>query len=321
MYDMKRFLLFCIVSAICAVSCCRNDGELEYVISGDKVNLTVRVDGISSTKATGDYDAGEKVIKNLQVFCFDVSAGGALEDYKYVTDGEYAVLSVKAGTKRIYALANAPSLAYITNEGDLLSSVTKFVDNSLNAFQMFSPVGDDAQFEVVGEKTIELSVKRIVAKILIDRLTARFSSPELVPLDFIITGIYLQDVAADNTLKLDAQPSSFISGSDDYGKAVNSMIAETGLRYNLKNNGTKLEMHGFYVYPNNSTTKTKFVIEATMNSMPQKYVLELPELERNKVYEVSEIVFTRLSGLDVDATFKVCVSNWEKITVVGKLEY
>lgn len=308
---MKRILFITVAfaSLLAAVSCQKETGNASD--SNTKVEMTVGVVGTATTKATGSFADNEATVSSLQVFCFD-KATGTIEDYK-TSSSKSVNLSITTGTKRIYALVNCPSLASVETEDALLATVTNLSNNSLSLFEMISPIGSGAEYSITESGKIELTVKRIVSKVLIDKISAAFTSSALQTADFIISKIYLVNVAKSNKYDLSVVPTEYYVGSEDNGANVNGMIQETGLSYNLKNSGSSTVKHGFYVYPNNSANKTKVVIEATLMGNPQVYSFELPAVERNKVYEITEIKITRQSGDLSDTEVSITVADWDSI--------
>lgn len=305
---MKRAIPIFLAAAVIATASCQKDRS-DLPAPGKAVSMTVNISGGTTTRATGSFAEKEAAINGLQVFCFD-KATGAVEDYESGST-KSVTLSITTGTKRIYALANCPDLKAVTSEADLLATVSNLSNNSLSSFEMISPTGSAAEYVISESGTLNIAVKRIVAKVLVDKIVAAFTSSSLQSADFIINRIYLVNVAKSNRYDLSATPSEYYSGSDDNGENINGMIRETGLSYNLRNNGSSDVKHGFYVYPNSSANKTKIVIEATLLGAAQVYSFELPSVERNKVYDISEIKITKIGGDMSESDINISVSEWE----------
>lgn len=313
---MKRVIpIFFAAVALLVVSCQKERSALS--VATRPVSMTVNVSDGNATRATGSFADNEASVNSLQVFCFD-KATGTVEDYR-TSSSKSVSLSITTGTKRIYALANCPDLSSVASEDALLATVSRLSDNSLSSFEMISPTGEGAEYAVTESGTLNLTVKRIVAKILVDKISAAFTSSGLQSADFIVNKIYLVNVVKSNRYDLSATPAEYYSGSEDNGTNVNAMICETGLSYNLKNSGFSTVSHGFYVYPNNSVNKTKVVMEATLLGAEQVYSFELPSVERNKVYEIEEIKITRQSGDLTDNEVTITVSDWDDVTTVPGL--
>jgi len=310
---MKRVIFISFAAAALVAASCQKEQPAPSIPT-KSVNMTVNVSDGFFTKATGSFSDNEATVTNLQVFCFD-KATGATEDYK-TSSTKSVNLSITTGTKRIYALANCPSLASVTSEAALLATVTNLSNNSLSSFEMISPTGSGAEYAITESGTLNLVVKRIVAKVLVDKITAAFTTSALQSADFIINKIYLVNVAKSNKYDLSVTPAEYYVGSEDNGANINAMIRETGLSYNLKNSASSTVKHGFYVYPNGSANKTKVVIEATLLGANQVYSFELPAVERNKVYDITEIKITRQSGDLTDTEVKITVSDWDSVTTI-----
>ncbi len=308
---MKRIILIGFAAAAIAAASCQKE-RIVPSVPGKPVVMTVNVSGGAQTRATGSFADGEKTVNGVQVFCFD-KATGIREDYKSGS-GTSVSLSITTGAKRIYALANCPDLSSVSGESALLATVSNFSNNSLSSFEMISPTGEGAEYAVTESGTLNLTVKRIVAKVLVDKISAAFTSPSLQSADFIINKIYLVNVARSNKYDLSVTPTEYYTGSEDNGANVNAMIRETGLNYNLKNGVSSTVSHGFYVYPNSSANKTKLVIEATLLGTEQIYSFELPSVERNNVYDITSVTITRQSGDLTDSEVKITVSDWDSTT-------
>ena len=315
----RKLILFCAAAALVALGCSKELPKSDA--AADRVEVGVTIGGSVATKATGSFAYHESTLKDVQVFCFD-KATGVREDYKR-GESNTVKLSITTGTKRIYALANCPDLGAVTTEASLLSTVTSFSNNSLDGFEMISPTGSATEQVITGSGNIELSVKRIVAKVLVDKLVAAFEQPSLRPLDFVITKIYMVNVAKNNNYGLSVVPNEYYQGGDNNGSRINGMIAEEGLSYNLKNGGSSDVQHGFYVYPNSSSNRTKVVIEGTLKGDSQMYAFELPAIERNKVYDIQEIRITRPSSdnmfADLDVTIRV--ADWDETVTIPTFSY
>lgn len=289
----------------------------------EKVSVALDIANAVSTRASGaSYSSAEGTVSSVQFFCFDSSISGSPLEASASVSSASAKLDITTGSKRIYALVNAPSVSP-ANESELLSAVTKFSDNSLSSFVMVSPTGSDAQYNVTsGTSSILLSVKRLVAKILVEKLTAAFESESYRALDFIVSDIYIDDAVSENDYSLSKTSGfTYIDGSEDAtnGSAVTGMIHESGLSYNLKNSASSSVEHGFYVYPNPSSVRTKLCVKASLNGSEQLYSFEIPmEIERNKIYKIENVTFTKTAAGELSGglTLSISVKDWDTTVTV-----
>jgi len=275
------------------VACSQGTGCLEETAGGDgTVSVGLSVVLPEATKAYGRFETCEDVIRDLQFFCFD-AATGVLEDYRAVTTVSRVLVKCRKGDKRIYALVNVPDLSLIPNEKTLLKTVTSLSHNSLIGFEMVSALGEGASYRIEESCAFDMAVTRIVCKVLVDRVTGGITD---VADEFVLTGMWLDNVAADNVYGLDGTPSEYLRGQDNNGANVNSLIADFGIGYDLMAGRSSDRVHGFYTYPNSSVENpTRLVLKARIDYEVQLYSVDLPPLESNCVYEVTDIVLTRRS--------------------------
>ncbi|MCR4860727.1 MAG: hypothetical protein K5910_08705 [Bacteroidales bacterium] len=105
---MKKIFIIASLAAGIAVGC---DKVPAAMPSGTDSSLTVSLEGLDApgTKATTDGTASENAVNGLRLYVFD--ANGMLDVAHACTDAEMkagkATLSIKTGTKTVYALANA----------------------------------------------------------------------------------------------------------------------------------------------------------------------------------------------------------------------
>lgn len=292
------------------VSLCSCDKQQAGTLTGDTVCVTVCIDN-GRTRAVGSYDAKEDAMNGIQLFCFD--AGGTLE--KYISPsgitGASVSLNLTKGVKHMYAAVNCPDLSSVTTEQELLDTRSRFDNNSLDGgFEMFGSVN----VEVTGAEKVTIRPKRIVAKVVVMKIVADFEEPGFRSDDFVVTNIYLGNVAKSTDYGMSTVPSEYYVGGDvENSDAVNAMIYEGGLSVNLKDGGSSTVEHGFYVYPNSSANSTRLILKATLRGQTQTFSFALPDIERNTVYQIDQIRISKPSdsSLTPEINFNITVAPWE----------
>lgn len=298
---MRKVFSFIALACTVLAACQKNTG-----MAGEgTVPVTVSVTG-SISKVTGLNPADEVKVNSLQILVFD--SEGNIQNYKQAAEGETSVtMSITVGAKHIYALLNAPSLGDVASEAALLGMSSLMSDNTIGSFVMTGSVSTT----ISKATTVEIPVKRMVAKVILKKITAAFESAEMASEDMFLKRIYMQDVPMDMNYGIDAVPSARLSGADDNG-AVNALIADSITGVNLKGNAAYTTEHNFFIYPTGAGTVTPaIVIEAEMFGKPQIYTCRLPQIERNKTYEVSELVITRLGGEAYQVTCDIKIEGWD----------
>lgn len=304
---MRKKIIISLLALASLASCSKKESEEYPVYHGNAkpVTMTVSVTG-SSTKATGIDPKNEEKHTSLQVLVFD--SNGLIEVYKDVagTDTETKV-GVLAGTKTVYAFLNAPSLKDVSSETALLAKVSSLSDNSLDSFVMYG-----STTKAVSENTtIKIDVRRLVAKVILKKITAEFSAGALGKEDFFINKIYMEDVAATANYGLTLAPTTFYSGAATTNGAVNALLFDAVTGVNLKNGGSCTTEHDFYVYPTVGAKTPSLVIEGTLMGETQVYVCKLPAITRNCTYQIDEVVITRPGGDEYILDCEVKIVPWE----------
>ena len=289
---------------------------------GETVALTVSLQGETLiTKATGIKEANEKKVKKMQVYVLDSS--GAVESYKSAT-GESLTLSTTTGSKEIYALVNCPDYPAIASKTELLNTVSQFSANALDGFEM---VGVLKKTITSTDPTEVVPVKRLVSKVVIGKISARFTSAAYSSLPFTVKAIYLINVAGDMNYGVDGTPSVWYNKSKYESSACDFMLYDGNLNRTVTSTTPYTVEHSFYCYPNPtsgdanggtwSARHTRLVIETTLGQETYYYPITLPAIDRNKTYCVSELIVTRPGSTDPDVpvstsscTYSVQVEGW-----------
>ena len=309
-------ILSAALAALALISCNRKMADID----GKPVEVNVSILGTAPTRATGVTYENESKVSNLQVYVFNE---GRLEDYRDAGAAMTAQLTATSGQRTVWALVNAPALNDVTTEAELKTKVSQLGDNKIDGFVM---CGFTTQ-ELKDGGNVTVTVKRIVSRVSIKKISTDFQyalAQETVTID----GIYLINVAADNTYVADETPSQWVNKLGHKDSAYDTFLYDKPDKATVSN-GKPYDMeHVFYPYPNatkddtyDSTwapRHTMLVVEVTFENKKGYYPVVLPILERNKTYVIDEMVIRHRPG-DVpykpletgDATVQISVNDWE----------
>ena len=303
--------------------------EKENNGSDEKVTVTVNVGGGASTRSTTIGSNDESAVENLQLFAFN--SDGSIESYATGADLTQK-LNVTKGTKNFVALVNCPDLSKIESRDKLMATVSLLENNSSGHFEM---IGEEKGKVISAETSLNLTVKRIVSKVVIEKISADFSSPYLASLDFKVTGIFLTNVVASNTYALDNSNLQWVNqnkpDASNPAKALNQDVVDN---YKLTSATPYSTLHTFYCYPNPVTADsaaatwseryTRLVVQTTLGGTTGYYSIPIPNIGSNKIYTIKELKVTKRGSAQpyenietADATFTIEVSNWEPGSDLG----
>ena len=222
----KSFLFFAALAAIFSLSSCKKDftpspetGQNEE--SRQLAQITVTVQGAPATKADIATRNNEDRLNTVEVYVFDAQAGsitnGMLESYKKAEDAEIlgeqhnnakVTFNATTGKKHIYVVANAgnnyavtPAAALaqtITTEDEFLAVISRFNENAIASGSVATSllmVGGSENILTQGENNIDISLRRLVARVKIEKITGGFTSPALQASTFTVKKLYLVNVA------------------------------------------------------------------------------------------------------------------------------
>lgn len=319
---MKKATLFLAAVAATALVSCNKDRGASIPGEGRPVEFNVSIQGAPVTRATGTTYADESKVNDLQVFVFDET--GALQDYKAAGAAMTATLSATSGTRTVWAVVNAPSMADITTASQLEERASLLSDNGRDSFVMTGSTTG----EIVDGGTVTITVKRIVSRVSVAKISTDFKYA-MTDKVLTINGIYLINVAADNNYAVSAAaPVNWLNKLGHEDATMDELLYD-GLDNVIVSNGNPYSVeHAFYPYPNPIETETyedqwaprhtMLVVDVMLDGVRGYYPIELPVLERNKTYSIEEIVLTRRPG-DVpykpietgEATAQITVAEWE----------
>ena len=215
----KNVLSLAACALLALVACNKESGRVAVAPSseGAPVEVTVSIKGTPGTKVTGVSYSDEARVRSLQVFVFN---GEALENHRTVTESSVALVPATAGERTVWAVVNAPDVYSVLNvsESDpmtltkLKKHVSRLQDNihvegSVRSADGFIMCGSKSQ-ELVDGGNVEISVKRVVARVSVEKISA--SLKDYREKYYIrINGIYLLNVPLTASYDLLEQPSEW----------------------------------------------------------------------------------------------------------------
>lgn len=319
-----HFLVTAALAALALASCTREQADID----GKPVEVNVTILGTAPTRATGVTDANESKVSNLQVYVFN---NGKLEDYQDAGAAMTAQLTATSGERTVWALVNAPALKDVSTESELKAKVSQLGDNKTDAFVM----SGSTQQELKDGGTVPVTVKRIVSRVSIKKISTDFQY-SLAQETLTIDGIYLVNVAGDNTYAADGAPGTWVNQLGHKDSSLDALLYDKLTSTTVTNTKPYTKEHVFYPYPNPTKDDvydaawkprhTLLVVEVTFEGKKGYYPVVLPVLERNKTYVIEEMVIRHRPG-DVpykpietgDATVQITVNDWELGLNMGKI--
>ncbi len=276
--------------------------------------LSVSATSDVQLKSTGTDETvkiSENAIKTLQVFVF---RDGSLDAYGKGENTSSITLTCTSGERVVYAMVNAPDLSSITSQEDLEGYMIDLNANTPSSLVMYGK----QSVTLPVESSVSISVKRMVSRIVVKKVTRNFESSALAALGFSIKAIYVMN-ASGNANILGNANTKWYNGSSNTAD-LPSLLYDAVSSGDIKNNAVYSTSHYFYAMPNDNSVKvTMVVIEAVLGGRTFYYPIELPALGSNHSYEISGITIKR-PGSDSpdkpvstsDITFSVSVVDWTK---------
>lgn len=321
---MKRKIFVAAMAAVALIACERNDESVPAPAEGETVMLEVKMNS-ELTKAQGEGD-DESSVSGYQVLVYDM-ADRMLEAYDTPDPSSTDVsFQCKVGRKEVIVLANAPDVSEFVSYDDFISKRSSLSDNAVGKLVMEGCAS--AELTVSGA-SITVNLKRVVSKVVLEKITVDFEQDTYDDDDFVLKNVYLTNVAADKTWLADSgDPSVWYNKVvRTAGNDVDAMIYESLGDVNLKGKDTYDVKHHFYCYPNPYVTDsfssvwsprpTRLVVEAMLGDVLYYYPVSLPELKQNTRYHVSlNIVRPGAKGPEQDmdryaASFTVNIEDWQ----------
>lgn len=322
---MKRKIILAAAAAVASLTSCNKEIIPDIQDSSESsTEIVVRVPQIA-TKASSTLADNENSVKTLQVYVFN-SNGTKLESYASTT-GTEATVKVAVGDKMIAAVVNAASITDATSLAVLKNKVSMLTDNSTaGGFVMFG----ETTKTVTSGSTVDVAVSRLVARVVLSKITNKIDLPQYQNETMKIKGVYLVNAVGKTNLG-----SSYDPQASDY---LNKKVRENGtptLLGGLFSQAAPVALNGsystqtrMYSCPNNASSDsqadawskrfTRVVVEVEFAGETWYYPITLDRgLQASYSYEIPELVITRLGSTSPDlplvigsVTYKISVNPW-----------
>lgn len=324
---MKNFIN--VFGALCVGMTMFNACQEKLSVGTEEEKVTVQISVPSTdTKITGSVN--EAAVSNYQVFLYDDA--GVLESYVQKSTSDIS-LECTVGSKTVVVLVNAPAI----NDGTTLSGLTSrkslLSDNSAGDFVMTGMVTETITKSMT---SLTVQVSRLVSKVKLSKLEVDFEMPQYQSQEFKVSSVYLINVPADRNYFSSSAPSVWYHKMAYTSSDACALIYDNMDGVNVSSSTPYQTQNTFYCYPNPesgdsfSTTwsarHTRLVVEGTLNGTRYYYPVTLPQMESNKIYDVS-LKITRPGATKPDAEVdkfavgvSISVKNWETgATVVEEI--
>ncbi len=278
--------------------------------------LSVSATSEVQLKSTGTDETvknSENTIKTLQVFVF---RDGSLDAYGKGENTSSITLTCTSGERVVYAMVNAPDLSSITSQEDLEGYLFDLNCNSSGSLLMYG----NQSVTLPGDRTVNISVKRMVSRIVVRKVTRDFEAAALASQDFSIKAIYVQNASGNGNIKGASNTKWYneATGTAD----LPSLLYDAVTGGTIANETSYNVSHYFYTMPNKGSRATRVVVEAQLGDKTFYYPIFISTMEANCSYEFNEITIKR-PGSDSpdkpvstsDITFSVSVVDWTKNVV------
>lgn len=328
---MKKVYFAAAAAAIMTASCNNLSNINTETPVSERAKITVNIYGATSTKASAGVSAeNESAVSDLQLFVFDSS--GKIESYQKSQSRTFS-LNVSTGNKDFIALANCPDLGSVATKDELLQTVSRLENNGLAHFEM----AGQKSGSISGKTTVNIEVKRLVAKVSIDRITASFTSPYLASLEFKVLGIYLTNVVSTNNYAMTAGTFNWLNKLSRDDSSPAAALTQDSINQVITSASPYTASHTFYCYPNPTSSDsesaswsdrhTRLVVEASLGGNTVYYPVQLPIIERNKSYSITNLVISKKGSSHpwediktADIEYSITVADWETGQNMGTVE-
>lgn len=279
---------------------------------------------------------GESVVSTLDLLAFRRD-GGMLDGYFHVSSGDRIDAELSAGVPiRWYLVANAPAGAQLSSFGTeeaFLSALT-LLTQTTSASMVMSADGTDT-FSVAGPNVVEdIALERYACKVSVEDITVEWLSDFQTVPACTVDRVFLANVRG--SVPWSGVPTAAAgdlwynpSRDDPHGGLLGALLgADCGLAVSSGEAACTLGV-SLYAMPNASAAdddasvepwaprRTRLCIRLIIGGVPQWYAVDLPAMQRNRHYIVSELVIagpgTAEPDMHVDRTdvvFSVTVAPW-----------
>ncbi len=284
---MKRILFLALFLG--AMSACQHTDKPINEILQETAKLNISIPHVQ-TKLTDIGD--DSKVNSVQVFVF--KSTGDLDAYGASTASSLN-LTCTTGPKEIFALVNAPDLSSINTLSALQNASSNLSDNRYEGLVMTK----DTTVNVLSDMNLNLNVKRLAARVCLKSIRNSMESIQHRTKSFNINAIYLINVVGDRKYFSSSEPLVWynkISTSSDLTRLLYDGMGNHQINYGQAYTGK----HYFYCYPNAqaedtsastwSPRYTRLVVEANFGGQLCYYPISIPNIQQNKVYNISLVV-------------------------------
>ena len=334
----KIFTFALALAAVGAVACTDLSNDNHQVSNAPDDGLchfTVKVGGVQ-TRRTMQGHPGENRVNDYQVLVFRNGGGadqGVLDAYYHSTTSSSIEVSCTAGEKVVWAVVNAPSLADVSSLSEFCATSTALSDNvsdnSLNLI-MTGCYEDEIDFQT---SSIDIDVYRKVAKVMVGRIDMVMTAAHYQSQTMHLNSMYLINVPTVSKLG-----QAYTPVANDYINrgAFSTTACDRLVKENIDEDfdeGAYCVSTELYSYPNPSegndtalspwtARRTRLVIECTIGGSVYYYPIDLPALESNVCYEITNVRITRPGSVNPsepvvpgDVFFDLNIMPWEMISL------
>ena len=290
---MKRTILF-VLAVLPVVGCFRQADLPAEDASVVTLNVSLKMDVLKSI-ATDD----EMALRDVQFFVFDDT--DALEAYSMEVEGSVgAALRCTPGQKKVVAVANGPDMGYVESYQELYGLRSDLLEDNSHEYLLMT--GQDTYVVSAGKQSqnMQLSVRRRVAKVVLNSLKVDFDVQHNKLKEFAVRGVYLVNVAGGSYYLNDSESWKWYNQGALQSSGDVSLLSNVLSQPLVLSDGQSLnDKYEFYAYPNAHgdasglpwiPRSTRLVVEASVDQDICFYPVTIPQLQANCVYKVNLVV-------------------------------
>jgi len=328
---MKNKILFSLLfaaGASAALSCNKLVEPSDHIDVGQPQLCDVSLTVDNGTRTMNTDSVKDKKINSFQVFVFDEN--GNIEYYikSSTAEAKTVNMSLVPGTKTFGVIVNAKDTSNIPTFKDFRNTSFKLSDNTHNNFIM---AGYEQKTINASNKTVSVSVSKLVSLITLDKVTISYSSDYISSKNTKIKNIYLVNVPADSKVDSVLAPQAWINKLKFETSSADTLVAERDINKLIEGNGSYEKTHLFYSCPNPTTDDsaasswspryTRLVVETEYDGKSYYYPVTLPKIQSNKKYQITNLKITRLGSSSpdspvsmLDCSCTISVTDWQSGT-------
>lgn len=246
----------------------------------------------------------------------------------------------------------------VRTPSDLTNKIAYLSDNAVGSLLMYgyntvTPAAvvydpaTDGSFVAADPQEVVVHVSRLVSRVDVTQVAVDFSAkPHLEGKTFILKNIYLTNIYRSSRYSSDygytelsaLRTAWYNTGGFHRGESavtgMDALVSDMGIDHALSSSAPYTTMRSFYCYPNPTAkagdvhtmgawTKrcTRIIIECLMDGDTMYYQIDVPSMERNRIYSVSNVVIRGKGSKDpevidywdddVDFSYDIVTSEWD----------